>query len=140
MKFSILWTMEDLKKSDDEILRALVIERKRNLNRSSPFNLRLAEIIVNLDEKIRVAKDNLSIRVLWGDAQHGISYESFKSQDELDGYLRAIVDHDGWFGAEVHTPDRNGNFESLDEETRESLLASGYDEDDLKDVHEIGHI
>ena len=78
-------------------------------------------------------ENKLNIRVLWGDGQHGISYESFKSQDELDGYLRALDDHDGWLSGEVHTPDSNGKFESLDEETRKSLLASGYDEDDLKD-------
>ena len=138
MKFK--WTMEDLKASDNEILRALVTERKSGLNPYAPLAKRLSEIYSNLDKKIQIAKDKLNIRVLWGDGQHGISYESFKSQDELDGYLRAIDDHDGWLSGEVSYPDSNGNFESLDEETRKSLLASGYDEDDLKDVHDIGHI
>ena len=79
-----------------------------------------------------MTKEQLTVRLIWGDSGHGISYESFKSQDELDGYLRAVDDHDGWLSVEVHTPDSNGEFEELDEGTIESLLALGYDEFDFK--------
>ena len=87
-----------------------------------------------------MSENKINIRVIWGTDRCSISYESFKSQDELDGYLRAIYDHDGWLSSEIHYPDKNGNFENLDEETKESLLVSGYDEDDLKGVHDIGYI
>jgi hypothetical protein len=51
MKFR--WTIKELnEKSDDEILRALVVERQSTLNGYAPLYKRLAEIYDKLDVRI----------------------------------------------------------------------------------------
>lgn len=50
MKFR--WTIHDLQKSDEFILRGLVAERKSDLNPYAPLAVRLSEIYAKLDKHI----------------------------------------------------------------------------------------
>jgi len=53
------WTTKELKKSDDEVLGGLVLERRSDLNPFTPLATRLSEIYSNLKKKIEEAqKDN----------------------------------------------------------------------------------
>ena len=47
------WTMKELEeKSDDEILRGLIVERQSTLNMYAPLHKRLAEIYQKLNDRI----------------------------------------------------------------------------------------